>query len=353
MNKSKLITVVLASFLTLASLTACGSSQNASQNTSSGAANSKSKELVVYSTAGYTADVAKVFETKTGIKVKIVSDSAGNLLAKAQAERNNPQWDIMWIEGTGAMESLNKQGMLLTGWTPKNAGNYTDLGKSLLPKDKAYIPTGTSAAGVIAYNTKLVAPDQAPKEWKDLLDPKFKNSISMNDPNISGPAYPFIAGIFKELGTDNAHTFFNDLKKNGSKFFPSSGDATQAIVAGTVKIAVLQDTGALDLIDKGNPIALVYPKSGVSMATGAIGIRKNATNMDAAKQFADFILSKEAQDIMVKTKGGPSHYQPLIKDVQAKPGRQQDIKWNVEDPVWSSDHENEFKTWFHENIVQN
>ncbi len=55
--------------------------------------------LVVYSAQGYDSAMTKAFQAATGIPVQLVDDSTGPLLVKVQAEKNNPKWDVLWVDG--------------------------------------------------------------------------------------------------------------------------------------------------------------------------------------------------------------------------------------------------------------
>ncbi|KPV44071.1 iron ABC transporter substrate-binding protein [Alicyclobacillus ferrooxydans] len=332
-------------------------SGNAAASNSSSKSNSSStsnETLVIYSAQGYDQAMADAFQKKTGIKVKLVDDSTGNIVAKMEAEKSNPHWDVAWFDGASTMQGLDNQGMLLTGWTPNDVSNYTSQGQSLIPSDKAYYPTGVTAAAAIGYNNKLVDAAHAPKDWSDLLNPYFKGAVGMNDPSISGPTFPYVAGMLQLKGTTAGEQFFMDLKNNGLKVFPTNGDTLNALVKGQIKVATIQDTALLKGKLKGDPITLVYPSSGTfSMAT-TISIDKNAPDMAAAKKFVEFVLSQQGQQVMLNPANGgsDSYYSPIIKGVSANPARvQSGINWVPVNPVQAAQNETQIKTWFHENIT--
>ncbi|UOF92739.1 extracellular solute-binding protein [Fodinisporobacter ferrooxydans] len=334
---------------------AATSANAASAKSANSTKNDSKQTLVLYSAQGYDGAMAKAFEKKTGIKVKLVDDSTGNIIAKMEAEKSNPHWDVAWFDGDSTMQGIDNEGMLLKGWTPNDVGNYTAYGKSIISPDKSYYPASITAAAAIAYNTKLVSPSQAPKDWSDLLKPEFKNAVAMNDPSISGPTFPFVAGMLQSMGTQQGKQFFTSLKKNGMKVFPTNDNTLKALIAGQVKAVMIQDSALTSAKQKGDPIQIVYPTSGVSSLPGVIAIDKNAPNMDAAKKFVEFVLSKEGQQVMLDPKngGGDSYFNPVIKGVQPNSARQQSgIKWVPVDPVKAAQDENAIKQWFHANITQ-
>ncbi|MGG4495510.1 ABC transporter substrate-binding protein [Brevibacillus reuszeri] len=362
------LSLVLAGLLTAAGLmSGCGTtketaktgvdaaSTSANQVQAAQPAGTSSKELTLYVAESFDKALSKSFEEKTKIKVNIVHVATGDLIAKIQAERNNPHWDVTWFDGATSMQSLNKQGLLLKDWSPANIANYTSLGKELIPADRSFYPTHVTGAAAIAYNTNLVPKDQAPKDWNDLLEPQFKDSIAMNDPSVSGPTYPFVAGILQQFGEVKGKQYFQELKANGLKTFPKNPNTLQSLLTGATKAIMIQDTAILNAKAKGDPVEIVYPSSGVPMLYGNIAVSPKASNMDAAKQFVEYVLSPEAQKQMVDPKVGEadSYYLPIIQGVEMSPLRPtEEVKWLNVDVIKGSDGENEIKKWFHDSIVQ-
>jgi iron(III) transport system substrate-binding protein len=317
----------------------------------------KNKELVFYSAEGFDSDIAKAFQAKTGIKVKLVDMSTGPLAAKIQAEKNNPQWDVAWFDGPSTMQSIDNQGMLEKGYVPANAANYTTLGKQLESKDNSYYPVTVTAAGAIAYNTNLVKnPADIPKDWSDLLKPQFKGQVAMNNPSISGPTFPAVFGLMNIEGNGNyksGESFFTKLKANGLQVFDTNGPTLTNLDKGTVKFAIAQDSAIMSQINKGMPFKIVYPSSGVSTLSSNIGIDAKAPHMAAAKEFVNYVLSVEGQKVESTAKTGDANFMSIIKGAPGKPNlRPANVNWKPIDPVAGAQHENEIKTWFTQNIVQ-
>ncbi len=333
------------------------SSSNSTSGASASSKSSSDKELTFYAAEGFDTDIAKAFEKKTGIKVNLVDMSTGPLAAKVQAEKNNPQWDVAWFDGPSTMQSLDDQGMLEKGYVPANAANYTDLGKQLKSKDDSFWPVTVTAAGVIAYNTKLVTnPNDVPKDWKDLLDPKYKGQFAMNNPSISGPTFPAVFGLMNLEGTGDykqGENFFTKLKANGLQVFDSNGPTLTNLDKGTVKYAIVQDSAAIGKAQSGMPFKVVYPTSGVSTLSSNIGIDAKAPHMEAAKEFVNYVLSVEGQKVEANADTGDANFMSIINGAPGKPNlRPDNINWKPIDPVTGAQHENEIKTWFTQNIVQ-
>jgi hypothetical protein len=77
-----------------------------------------SPTLLVYSAQGYDKNTVAAFEKATGIKTSLVDDSTGPLLARIQAEKADPQWGLLWVDGATAFAGLDQQGLLMKGFEP-------------------------------------------------------------------------------------------------------------------------------------------------------------------------------------------------------------------------------------------
>ncbi len=341
-------------------LAACGGSSTSASSSASAAAElpasqcNKSTGLTVYSAQGYDSDSTKAFQKDTGITTKLVDDSTGNLLAKIAAEGNNPQWDVAWFDGNVTMQNLDNQGYLLK-WKSNNVGNYTAQGTDLVPSDDAYYPSGLTGAGVIIYN-KAKAPATLPADWNDLLNPAYKNQIEINDPALSGPSYPFIAGIAQLQGSeDKGKTFFTSLKANGVHAFMTNDLTLTSVKTGAKEFGVVQDSAYYGELANGDTnIGVIFPSSGVAELPSEMGIAANGAHQACAQQFVDYIMSKQGQQSMVNhdPTDGDTYFINLITGVTPVVTRQTTginfFKLDVQ--KWAS-VEDEFKQWFHDNIV--
>lgn len=311
------------------------------------------QKLIFYSAQGYDQSEATAFEKKTGIQVELSDMSTGPLLAKVTAERQNPQWDVMWFDGNDPMANFDQQGVLLKGYTPANARNYNKLGLSLLPKDHAYFPTGVTAAGAIIYNTQLVPAAHAPTTWQSLVTPFFKNAVGMNNPAISGPTYPQVAGILDQMGIAKGKAYFLHLKANGLHVYATNGVTLQALLDGQIKAAVVQDSAAQAIRLSGKSVKVVYPASGAYMLPSDIAINAKAPDMAAAKEFVNFVLSTYGQHVMQQEKqaGSDSLFAPVIKGIKPIVERG-GVKWVRLNPYTWGAQEASIVNWFTNNVVR-
>lgn len=342
----------------------CSSSKPAagSSNTTGGSAaavsSSRVVPLVVYSAQGYDSAMTKAFQAATGIPVSLDDDSTGPLLTKIAAERANPQWGLLWVDGDTAFAALDKQGQLLD-YLPNEP--FTAAGKALVPSDHSYVPTGTTLMAALIYNAAKVS--RAPASYQDLLSPAYRGKIGMNDPSQSGPTFPFIAGVMNQLGGESGgvaagENYFKQLKANGLQVFPTNGDTLHALETGQIDMGLIQSSAATGELIKTpasptfDPKIVYLPKP--TLLPSAIGIDKAAPAAERAEaeRFVQFVLSPQGQQVMQSgDPTGDSLYYPLISGVSplqglpAFPSGYQRI-----DPYFWGPLENQVNSWFDSNI---
>ena len=333
-------------------LAACSSSPSTSPASKPASATAK-VPLVLYAAEGYDSTMAKAFTAATGIPVNLDDDSTGPLFTKIEAEKNNPKWDMFWVDGDQAFASLDTQNYLLKGFTPSVA--YNSLGKSLVPKDQSYIPTGVTMAAALVYNSTLVP--NPPTSWNDLLSPQYKGVVGMNDPSVSGPTYPYVAGQFQQLGgTTQGEAYFSSLKANGLQVFQTNTNTLQALETGQIKLATIQSSAGIGAGFK-NPnikVAFLKPETVLPSVLG-IDAHSSATAQAEAKQFVNYVLSPAGQKIMQSgDPTGDSLYWPLVNGVNplAPLPPLSTVPTQVLNPYTWGPREASINTWFTANIVQ-
>ncbi len=333
-------------------LAACGSSA-ASSPASSGVSSTK-VPLVLYAAEGYDSAMAAAFQKATGIPVRLDDDSTGPLLAKIVAERNNPQWGILWVDGATAFAGLDQQGLLYRGFEPKV--KFTAVGQANIPSDKSYVPTGFTLMPGIVYNSDVLTPSQLPKSYNDLLGPTWQGAVGMNDPAVSGPTYPFVAGLMNQLGgVSQGERYFQKLKTNGLHVYQTNDVTLNALEAGTVKVALIQSSAGIGASLKTPNIKVAFaPKA--TVLPGAIGIDKKAspTVRAEAEQFINFVLSAKGQKVQQSgDPGGDSLYWPVLQGIAPDAGLPalSGISTQTIDPYLWGSRENSINQWFTQNIT--
>lgn len=295
--------------------------------------------------------VGEMFEKATGYKLNLVTGNGAEIMSRIEAEKGNPHWDVVWADMMPSIHGLGLKGQLLEGWTPKNAANLSDAYKAYIPSNNTYYPTGAHAAGIIVYNKNVISAEQAPKTWDDFAKSEFKNMIATADPAIAAPAYPFVAQFFHKAGIDGGKKLFDSWFANGLRVYPKNPQVVQGLASGDVKIAALQESNAYSMVNKNEPIGIIWPEEGAPASVRVAAIQKNTKNPNAAKAFIEFLLDPKTQQEFVD-KGEESYFEPSAKGAKPKADRDPLAKLVAADAAWASQHEAEIKQWFADKAVK-
>ena len=156
-----------------------------------------------------------------------------------------------------------------------------------------------SGRNVVIWNRNRVKPDQAPKEWADLADPRWKGRVGMDPPWRSVPVQALIA-YWDDIGFKDAA---EKLKANDVRFFEGSAGVMQAVLRGDAWVATLVDLPLEPALEDGAPIGWTYPKSGTVTANGFTFASSRAPDPNAARVFVNWLLGARGQEVLQEQGG--------------------------------------------------
>lgn len=197
--------------------------------------------------------------------------------------------DVVHTSDAAHFLDFKAQGML-QAYDP--AGSKTIRPDFKDPESAFYTLRGTPY--VIAYNTRLVAKDQAPRRWQDLLDPKWRGKIAHGHPGYSGVVTTGMVGILSKYGWD----YYAALAKNQPVLGQSAEDPPVKVAGGEGPVGVSGEYNFFKAKKKGNPIEIVFPEDLVPFVNSPAAILKRAPHPNAAKLLMDYLFGKEAQQFM-------------------------------------------------------
>jgi iron(III) transport system substrate-binding protein len=334
--------------------TACAAfSAVAATGGTAGAKGAKTVPLIVYSAQGYDQAIVHAFQAATGIPTELDTNSTGPLLAQIQASKDNPHWGLLWVDGQTAFAELDDEHLLVKGFEPKVKWNT--LGKSALPKDKSFIPTGVTLMAAVAYTSKKVT--DPPTSWSTLLSAKWKGKVGMNTPTQSGPTYPFIAGMMNYLGSvTKGKSFFEQLKSNGLVIHTTNGPTLAALASGQIELAMVQSSAAIGAEHTDTTLKVTYLNPATELPSNiGIDAKMTKTEIKEAKRFASFVLSKLGQAVMkTGTPTGDSLYYPVLKGISPRPELPSlsSVKVQHTDPYKWGPLESSVNSWFVNTITK-
>ena len=150
---------------------------------------------------------------------------------------------------------------------------------------------------IIAYNADKLKAEDAPKNWTDLADPKWKGKIAMPNPMLSGTAYVAVGALADKYGWE----YFDKLKANGLRVEEGNSAIQNKLLTGEYAAAMILEENILKLANtKKEPLNVIYPKDGVVQVPSPIAIFNTTKNPEGAKALVDWWLSKEGQQAVVK-----------------------------------------------------
>lgn len=311
MKKRGLKLFATAGILLTLALAGCGNKEV--EKTEKVSAQPKEEQiLTVYSAGpdGLAANIQQAFEEKTGIKVEMFQGTTGKILSRLEAEKNNPVADVVVLASVASMDGLKETSQLQSYQDAKQAEK---INSDWSDAEGYYYGYSASALG-IAYNTKNT--QEVPTDWSDLAKEQWQNKINIPDPSLSGSAVDFLYGY--ALAEKNAWKTMELWKNNGLQVNGANKEALDAVITGDKNATIAGvDYMAYKAKADGEPVEIMYPKSGTVVSPRAVGILKDAKHIEAAKEYVDFLLSDEGQKLVTDAYLLPGNKEIPVKNRSA------------------------------------
>jgi iron(III) transport system substrate-binding protein len=283
--------------------------------------------------------VAKLFEQgHPGIKVEVHRSGSERILQRfmQEAAAGIKTCDVLESADAGHFVVLKKKGFL-SRYLPPGADRFPPAFR-----DPDGMGFGWRAhLVVIPYNAKLLPASEAPRTWKDLLDPKWKGKLVTAHPGYSGTIVSHIHALANLYGWD----YWKQMAQQRPLLVQSAQDPMQVVGAGERLVGVNASEYTLYIQrKKGNPLGIVYPQDGVPLIVTPTGITSFAPHPNAARRFIDFLFTREIQQYLVEHEGLYVPH-PEVTYPSDKP-RLSDLKLLAIDPVELERRTDEIKKRF-------
>jgi iron(III) transport system substrate-binding protein len=252
-------------------------------------------------------------------------EQTGRLYAKLNAERQAGTYlaDVLALSDMSPGLDLMKK----DGYIPYISPQLVNFEARFRSDPPGYFTWYTMVLAGIAYNTDVVSEAEAPKTWKDLLDPKWRGAINFKDSasGLQGAQW----FMLRKLHGDN---FWRDMAKQNPRALPSTVQQYERLINREDKIIGLaQYSTFLEFKAKGAPIAFVAPPEGLVGTAQFVGIVSKGPHPEAAKLFVDWFLSPLGQEIMSQSF---YHHSPRA-DVAPPPGGKPLSELTIIVPDWN------------------
>ena len=235
------------------------------------------------------------FEMSSGMEVEFVRMSAGEVLARVEAEAENPQASV-WFGGSNPSHiSAAGKGLL----EPYRPNIPYDVSEEFHAEDYSWNGFYTAAIGFVS-NTEFLQENgiEAPASWDDLLDPVYASQVEMAYPYTSGTAYTTWATRIQMLGLEAALDWWEEFDVSIHQYTRSGSACVARVGLGETGVGIAFTHDILGKgIDKGYPVVLSFPSEGTGYEVGGISLIKGAKEPEEARIFIDWAYSDEAQSL--------------------------------------------------------
>ena len=257
---------------------------------------SRSVTVYVSTDRVFSEPVLQEYEKRSGVKVNAVYDTeetkSTGLANRLLAEKSRPQADVFWSNEPVRTLVLKSRDVLASYKSPSAEG----IPAAFVDPNGYW--TGFSARmRVIAYNTELVKPEDAPQSVFDLADPKWRGQIAMADPRFGSTSF-HVAALYAIAGDEKMDDFFRRLKENGVRIVDGNSVVRDLVARGDVKVG-LTDTDDVNVaLENGQPIAMVLPDKvglGVPVMPNMVSLIAAAPHPHEGRRLIDYLLSADVE----------------------------------------------------------
>lgn len=222
-----------------------------------------------------------------GIQTETVRLASGAMLERIDTEFSAGRnlFDVAITFEDDRLKAGMDKGWMLK-WTPPELPNFP----AEMNKDNMLFALMNTRNSII-YNKNKVSAANAPKEWTDLFDAKWKGKVGINPPWRSVPVQELVA-FWDKLGLGDTA---QKLKDNDVRFFEGAGGVIQAVIRGDVEVAEVLDQSVNTMLQDGAPVGVVYPKSGTTTSYNMAFVGQKAPHPNAAKVLLNWLMTAEGQ----------------------------------------------------------
>ncbi len=257
----------------------------------------KGHRLLIYTPHGQDLlrdFIARYKERYKDVDVQFLDMGSREILERVRVERNRPQADLWWGAAHTTFQTAAEEN-LLTPFRPSWANSVPASARD--EKDLWY---GTyETPQVIVYNSEAVRAEDAPHDWDDVLDSKWRDKVLIRNPNPSDTMRVIFGAMiwrfYKDSGSpDRGYEWLRKLDANVHEY-TADGTLLMQKLARREGLVSLWDMPDVRLFkeQKGLPVAYVVPASGTPVVTDGIAILRGAANEEEARRFYEFVTTSE------------------------------------------------------------
>lgn len=267
------------------------------------------QKVVVYVSVDrtYAEPILTEFTAETGIDVLPVYDveatKTTGLAQRLLREKERPQADVFWSGEFAQTLLLQREGVLAAYGSPI----AVDLPSQYRDPEGYWTGMG-GRARVLLINTDRLALDEAPKSLTDLTSDQWPGTEMAIAYPFFGTTATHAAALYAAWGAEPARTFFSNLQRKNVQVVDGNSVVRDLVVDGQVSIGLTDTDDACSAVEKGEPVALVFPdqgpgEMGTFVLTGTVALVAGGPNPEPGKALVDFLVSPETEQRLMALGG--------------------------------------------------
>ncbi len=266
----------------------------------------------------FSKPFVKQFEEETGLTVEAHYDVEANksvgLTTALLEEKSYPRADVFWNNEIANTILLQQKGVL----APYQSPNAADIPAEF--KDPKGYWTGFAArARVLIINTEKMGDRPKPDSMLSLRDPIFKGEAAVAQP-FAGTTRSHFTALFSVLGPQPATEWLQGLIRNDIQTPSGNAQLAKDVASGRITFGFTDTDDYQVQLDKGQPVAMVFPdqgedQPGCMIIPNTVALIANGPNAENAKKLIDYILRRETEEALAKGRSA----QIPVRDGIARP----------------------------------
>jgi iron(III) transport system substrate-binding protein len=286
----------------------------------------KEGELNIYVVHTAMPGMAAAFTKKYGIKVNLWRASSENVLQRIVTEARGGRNELDIVQNNAPeMEALHREKLL----QPVNSPYLADIFPRAIPAHKDWVGYSIEMY-VQAYNTNKIKKEDLPKTYQDLLDPKWKGKLGIEQGDEA-----WFNAVLQELGPEKGTKLFKDIiAANDISVRKGHTLLGQMVASGEVPLALtLYSYNPDQMKDKGAPVERFNISQPIAQFQ-TLGMLKKSPHPYAAVLFYDFMLTDAQQtlfdehDIATSKKFDTAQKNATMKFIDPSASLDQGEKWH-------------------------
>jgi iron(III) transport system substrate-binding protein len=259
---------------------------------------SQARKLLIYTPHGQAQlrdFIASYKQQRPDTEIQFLDMGSREILERVRAERNRPQADLWWGAAHTTFQTAADENLLASyrpSWSDKAPPSSHDV---------QYRWCGIyETPEVIVYNSEAVRAEDAPRDWDDVLDSRWRDKVLIRNPNPSDSMRAIFGAMiwrfYKDTGSpEKGYDWLRNLDKNVHEYTADGTLLMQKVARreGLISLWNMPDV-LLYKEQRGFPLAYVLPTSGTPVIMDGIAVVRGAPNEEEAQRFYEFVTTPDS-----------------------------------------------------------